>query len=270
MADQLDLEQWASSQDQPDLTVNTSLVQLSSVISDYKTYDMTSANITLSLADFQDYGLFVTTNNGATFNTFTLPEQRRAFFMVFNDGSDPLLVECGTTTITVPINEYYGLTMDGTANGLSQVSLVATAGSLAGLTDVTISTPLNSQILTYNTGASKWENENAPYDIAFCFSGMPGTSQTVEVVAVRSYQFPIGLTGSKFNIGVDPASTMTFSLEKNGSPIGSVAFSTGGSPTVTFASAVTFAAGDVLGIVAPNPQDATGANVGFSFVAILQ
>lgn len=270
MADQLDLEQWASSQDQPDLTVNTSLVQLSSVISDYNTYDMTSTNITLSLSDFQDYGLFITTNNGSTYDTFTLPEQKRAFFMIYNDGSEPLDVVRGTTTITVPVGEYYGFRMDGTANGLTQVSLVSAAGSLAGLTDCDITSPANSQILTYNSGAGKWENENPPYDIAFCFSGMPGTSQTVEVVAVRSYQLPASLTGSQFKIGVNPTSTMTFSLTKNGSSIGSVAFSTAGSPTVTFASAVTFSAGDVLGIVAPNPQDATGANVGFSFEAILQ
>lgn len=270
MADQLDLEQWASSQDQPDLTVNTSLVQLSSVLTDYNTYDMTSTDITLSLSDFQDYGLFVTTNNGSTYNTFTLPKQRRAWFLVYNDGSEPLDVVLGSTTITVPVGEYYAMSQDGTTNGLTQISLAAAATALADLTDVDITSAANSQILTYVSASSKWENKNAPYDIGICFSGMPGASQIVEIVAVRSFQLPASLTGSQAFIGTDPTSTMTFTLYKNGSNIGTIAFSTGGSPTITFASAVTFAAGDVLGIEAPGTQDATGANVAFTFEAILQ
>lgn len=274
MADQLSLNQWASGQDQPDVTVNTSLVQLSSVISDYNTYDFTSGNVTLTLSDFQDYGLFITTNNtsSGSHNTFTLPKQKRAWFLIYNDGSAALNVVLGSTTITLTNGFYGAFRQDGTTNGLTQIAL-ADAISLASLTDVSITSPQNNQVLTYNSGASKWENENNPYDFGVCFSGAPGGSQTVNINMVRALQLPASLTGSEFNIAVNPTATMTFTLKKisGGTPtsIGTIAFSTGGAPTVTFASPVSFAIGDILSIIAPASPDATGATISFTFLSTL-
>jgi Protein of unknown function (DUF2793) len=46
-------------------------------------------------------------------------------------------------------------------NGSSWIEVTGGADELSELTDVAISGPTNGQVLTYNTGASKWENANA-------------------------------------------------------------------------------------------------------------
>lgn len=100
-----------------------------------------------------------------------------------------------------------------------------------------------------------------PYDLGVDFSGKPGNSQQYSFIASRAFQLPASLTGSKAWIGTNPTATLTMTLNKNGSSIGTVVFSTSGVPTITFASAVTFAIGDVLTIVAPASADATGADI---------
>jgi len=39
---------------------------------------------------------------------------------------------------------------------------ITTSGALSGLSDVTITTPLNNQVLTYNGSLSRWENQSVP------------------------------------------------------------------------------------------------------------
>lgn len=39
---------------------------------------------------------------------------------------------------------------------------ITTSGALSGLSDVTITTPLNNQVLTYNGSLSRWENQAVP------------------------------------------------------------------------------------------------------------
>jgi len=117
---------------------------------------------------------------------------------------------------------------------------------------------------TYSPGST------THYDIGFFWPGQPDDGEFIlEFEMVRAVTFASGLTNSKFKIKTNPTATMTFALSKNGSSIGSVAFSTSGTPTVTFASSVTFAAGDTFGIQAPSPQDTTGADISFTFVGTL-
>jgi hypothetical protein len=109
--------------------------------------------------------------NSASAHTFTLPGT------VPSAGWHVLLQNEGAGTATVARN---GHNIDDAATNLSlttgQGLLIASdgsnyytsrgmggggGGSLASLTDVLISSPANGQVLTYNTGASKWENAAA-------------------------------------------------------------------------------------------------------------
>lgn len=60
-----------------------------------------------------------------------------------------------------------------------------------------------------------------------------------------------------------------YTVNKNGHPIGYLTWSGGYTPTRTFATAVTFAEGDIITLVAPSVPDATQADISFTFVALL-
>lgn len=239
MSDNLDLEQWASSQDQPDLTVNTSLVQLSGALADFFAVDMSGGDVSVSTANFQAYMGFVT-SGASTAHTLTIPAVKRALFYVENNNTAALTVTVGTTSLVVDEGVIGFFQTDGTANGL----IAIVPGSASG---------------------------SVEQDIVVVFSGLPPagnlSTSAAWVVLNQAIDLPISLTGSNFAIGTNPTSTMTFSLYKNGSSIGTVAFSTGGSPTVSFTGLIDFAIGDIFQVVPPGSQDATGANVSLNFKA---
>lgn len=98
------------------------------------------------------------------------------------------------------------------------------------------------------------------------FSGVLSNAAKYTFKAPWAFVLPASLTGSQAVIGTNPTGTLTLTLNKNGSSIGTIAFSTSGTPTITFASQVTFAVGDVLTIVGPGTADATGADIGLTLV----
>lgn len=105
-----------------------------------------------------------------------------------------------------------------------------------------------------------------PYDVGLYIPGQPGDGAEVfKFVAVRAVEWPDDFAGSYGHVGTNPTSSAAFTVKKNGSTIGSITISTGG--TFTFATTgaeTTLAAGDRLTIEAPTPQDATLADVGFN------
>lgn len=231
--DNLNLPEWATSQDQPDLTVNSSLVQLSSAVTDDVTYDFTSADHTILIADFQQYLCFIASNTGSSHHTLTLPKQKRTLFMVQNIGTVTLLVVLGSTTLSVLPGRVAFFRQDGTTNGLAKFT------------------------------------DSSEQDIAFSVPGRPYSNMNVNLPMNQPCKLPIALSGSNFYIGTNPTGTMTWTLYKNGSSIGTIAFSTIGVATVTFTVAASFAVGDVLTVQAPSSVDATGADIGFNIAATL-
>lgn len=95
-------------------------------------------------------------------------------------------------------------------------------------------------------------------DPAFFFVGGSGdANRRVTYVASRPFILPINLTGSQSwaetpTTDDSNSASVAFDIQKNGASIGTLTFD-GGSQTgsFTFSSAVSFAAGDRLGIVAP-------------------
>jgi|GEM_PF-2261835 len=79
--------------------------------------------------------------------------------------------------------------------------------------------------------------------------------------------FPANLTGSTgvVDSGSEATADADFDILKGGSSVGTMTFADGASsPTFTFASETTFAAGDVLRVVAPASPDATLCNFSFA------
>ena len=90
------------------------------------------------------------------------------------------------------------------------------------------------------------------YPLAGNYVGTPANSATIFLfTAVDAFTLPTSLTGSQFKCGTNPSSATVFTILKNGGSVGSWSVATNGTPTVTFSSQQSFAAGDIIKITAP-------------------
>jgi hypothetical protein len=106
-----------------------------------------------------------------------------------------------------------------------------------------------------------------PYDIVCSLAGKPDASEAVlEMTFTRTVNFAGNFSGSYGTVGTNPTSTATYTVNKNGSSIGTIVVSTGGVVTFTTTSGATqsFAAGDRLDVTAPGTQDATLSDAAFT------
>ena len=113
---------------------------------------------------------------------------------------------------------------------------------------------------------------NNVYDIGFFVPGQPADD-----ALVFKYVCPAGrvvillddFANSACDAGTAPTSTADFDVKLNGSSVGTISISTGGAATFsTTGGAVLLAAGDVLSVEAPSPQDSTLADVSVVFAGI--
>jgi hypothetical protein len=104
------------------------------------------------------------------------------------------------------------------------------------------------------------------YDIAISVTGpIPGDQSVLaQVIIPRALQMSAGLSGAVARLATaTQATSLQFNLEQNGGQIGYVSFfadtdvNTDGSQdgTITFSADVTFAAGDIFVVLAPNASD---------------
>ena len=110
-----------------------------------------------------------------------------------------------------------------------------------------------------------------PYTIVAQYNGTIGASVDVlRIVFAEAVDFAATLPLSRAYADVAASSTATFDIKKNGSSIGSLVW-VGGSPSVhtgtfTFASDVSFAAGDRLEITGPASPDALLADITITLI----
>lgn len=108
----------------------------------------------------------------------------------------------------------------------------------------------------------------APYDTGFFMPGTPSDGAIVmKFIASRPFFLPDDFAGSRGQCGINPTSPVVFAVKKNGADIGTISISTGGVFTfsTTGAGNETFAAGDILSVVAPSPVDPALSDVVVSF-----
>lgn len=109
------------------------------------------------------------------------------------------------------------------------------------------------------------------YDVAFRVVGKPAAGAVVaEFIAPRAFTIASALSGTQIKAGTAAAASAAFSLRKNGTEFGTATFAAAGTvPTLAAASQTSFAAGDVLRVVAPATADATLADIVFTVVGVL-
>lgn len=108
-----------------------------------------------------------------------------------------------------------------------------------------------------------------PYDVGVFIPGTPTASQVcLRYTAVRGFRFADNFASSDANVVTNPTATTTFDIKKNGTTIGTVAFNTSGAPTFTTSGSgfETFAASDILEIVAPASPDATISDISITLL----
>jgi hypothetical protein len=129
---------------------------------------------------------------------------------------------------------------------------------LAGLTPTTYTL----------TGGGAVKN---PSYLSGSFAGNPAASQVIErYIFATAVTFPAGLGGSYGTAGSAATAAASFTIAKNGTGVGTMAFAAGAtSATFAMASATTFAGGDVLTIIAPATPDATLANLAWTLSGTL-
>lgn len=183
---------------------------------------------------------------------------------------------------------YYGGTMliGGTVTQIAN-GTVALAGSatnyvevspLGVVSDNTVgftsgSTPLYT-VVTGASSISSWTDQrtflytlnNQPFDLGVFYPGVPTASAMLVLLPfARAVSFPAGLTASVGKATVAATAQTNFDIQKNGSSVGTMRFAAAAtSATFIAASPISFAAGDVIKVVAPLTPDATLADVHFT------
>jgi hypothetical protein len=226
----LSLPTIASGQNQKYQTSNDADNALDLALTDLLTVDLSAGNVALTSAQFVAAIAFVSSGNTVA-RTLTVQPQRR-LFTVKNGGTALLSIACGTTSLTLIPGASGLFYTDGTANGLARVS-------------------------------------GSAQDIPAFFRGVPGSSALVlRFVATRALTIPADAVGSQASAGTAATASATFTVSKNGSAVGSIAWSASGTVgAFTMASAVALAAGDVLTITAPASADATLADIAITLAA---
>lgn len=108
-----------------------------------------------------------------------------------------------------------------------------------------------------------------PYTIVVQYNGeLPASTDLLRMVMPVAVEFAATLPGTYGRALVAPTADTTLTIKKNGSSIGTLVFEAGSPTTVliTFASTVTFAAGDLLQITSPGSPDATLADVSITLL----
>ena len=108
------------------------------------------------------------------------------------------------------------------------------------------------------------------YDLTVGCTGKPAANAIIFTFkAPRPFALPTNLTGSTGIANTAATASTVFTINYNGSSMGSITFAASGTvPTFTL-TAVAVDAGDVITIVAPGTQDATLADIGFTLVGAL-
>jgi hypothetical protein len=237
MSNNLDLDQVSENQALKEVTINTATGQLDAALTEALSVSLAAGNASLTNSQYRRNFAFVATGVATSGRTITLPTIKK-LAAIKSDAANTNSIDIvkGSTTFALAPGSVILVYTDGTANGLDIISESA-------------------------AGAAKI------YDIATYCAGKPDASERLLRFAfVRSIDFPANLTGSQVLARVAATAQTDFELNKNGSSIGTVRFAIAGT-TATFigVGAESFVAGDILELVAPASQDATLADISFSF-----
>lgn len=91
--------------------------------------------------------------------------------------------------------------------------------------------------------------------ISYPSGSFPEAGEEISIPITSSLKLPASLAGTKYYANAAPDAEVVVSFKKNGSQFGTMAVAAGGSSATFAGSETTFAAGDRLSVVFPDPQD---------------
>lgn len=229
--------------------------------------------------------LFLVKSDGANTQTFSVVRGSTSISVVvgetalfYSDGTANGLLEIATTTATSVPDQFTDLSdvpgaygtgdaglfvrVNGTEDGLEFAN-----ASFLDLSDAPASfSGQGGKAVQVNPAGTALEFATKPYIVGMTYNGKPSASLVlIRHPVTEAVTFPASMTGSYGVAGTAATAQTDFDLQKNGVSFGTLRFAAAGtSATFIAASSTSFAAGDILTVVAPASQDATLAGLGFS------
>ncbi len=271
MSNNLNITLVAANQNQKEVTVNDGFLALDAALTEILTVDLTADDVTLTSAQYRGSLGFLTSGNTVA-RILTLPQIKRAAVWIKNGGSETLSIARGATTLTLAAGAYALYATDGTADGLSKIDLAGSASlAFTALTDAPASyTGKGRFVVRVKADTTGVDFVDSAYTLAFYEEGVMTDAEVIyKFIATVPFTLPSGLSGSYANSEVASTGNVHFDIKKNGSDSGDITFNASASGSFTLASDLSFAAGDILTIVAPATADTTLAGVAVSLKAYL-
>jgi hypothetical protein len=280
MSNNLGLSQVAESQNQKFQTINDQAGQIDAALTEQFAADVSAGNVALTATQYRRAIYIKATGAATSGRTVTLQAIKRLVVIANTSTTDSVDFILGTTTITLAAAAGAStptaalVYTDGTANGLCQISSGGGgASAFTGLSDVPSAyTGHGGKHVRVKATADGLEFVSDAYDFGFVKAATPTSSEVIgKVVASRAVSLPANFAGSVGHIDINPTSTFDIDVTKNGSSIGTISISTGGTFTFTTSggTAQSVAAGDVIRFVAPSSADATAAGIAATLVGNL-
>lgn len=160
-------------------------------------------------------------------------------------------------------------TFEGASAGWVQGSGLG-ATTFLGLTDTPSSySGTNEYYVRVNSAGNALEFVAPPYDMGGYRNGKPGASEEIyRFVFVRGVDFADDFSGSRASAGTAANAETIFSIRKDGVEFGTMTFAASAT-TASFATdsaGESFAAGEVLSVVAPASPDSALADIAFTLL----
>ena len=136
-------------------------------------------------------------------------------------------------------------------------------------TSAQVATAVAGATTTSTASITTWTG--TPYDLGISVFGVPAASEVVyRFLITRPMTIASNFTNSLAKTATVATASTVFSVQKNGTPFGTVTFAAG-SATGTFSTqgAISFAAGDRVSVVAPSTVDITLADTDITINAVL-
>ncbi|WP_454737585.1 hypothetical protein [Cupriavidus necator] len=181
----------------------------------------------------------------------------------YQTGATAHAIANGTLSLTASTTNY--VYADATTGAVAVNTTGFPAGSIPLYSIVTGATTVTSYTDARSYQPSATSGLAGAYDVGGYIAGTAGDSEVVwEFYSPRAWTLPAGASGGAKARAAATGSS-TFTLAKNGSNIGTLAWSAAGTvATLSITSSTSIAAGDVLSLTAPATANATLADIAFT------
>ena len=226
-----------ASQNQKEVTHSTGMALLDAAITEVLAVSVSAGNAAPTAAEYRACARIAITGATTAGRTVTLPAVKRPIFISLDAAStQSVSIVRGSAAFTVLPGTTAYLYTDGTANGMLRLG------------------------------------EFGPYRAAQWVRGTPGVGELLYRFRVpeTSTLLP-DLLGCSAQADTAATASAVLSVRRNGSQVGTITFAAAGTVATlatTSNAAQAFAANDFLDVVAPNPADATLADITLSLLIV--